>query len=267
MAINAPVLKNTPTQLHASTRNKENEVTSVMPSHEVHKRSKIKQKKAAKIIQDAQDSDLEPPANTMITSHLVASKLVTIGHHAQQTTSSQHVVKQASKVSPLHLDNFMIWNMKIKQCGSYIHGEAKVKTTSIVETLYNFASSHSQKTIANNCTLAKNLKFEKGFIYKIECNIDKQSIRIKDNILFYVDDYCETYYKHIESLKMFEKTMIKYEMLDTLQKHLHNHGYLHFNAAPLAFKSCLAIPLTTFEAMIKEYQKNDETDSDGEITI
>ncbi|KAG6898682.1 hypothetical protein C0993_005158 [Termitomyces sp. T159_Od127] len=206
----------------------------------------------------------------------------------------------------------------IKQRGSQTRGKAKVKMTSMVETLYNFASGHGRKTISNNRALAEELKFEKGFIYKtltndtrkgiyqneiiqkavnkmwfqnkrdegvlysnmfnpllvpaialiltaIECNIDEWSTGIKTDVPFYADDYRETYCKHIESLEVFGEKTIKYKMLDTLQKHLHNYGRLHSGATPLAFKSCLAIPLTAFEAAIKEYEENDDTDSDGEM--
>ncbi|KAG6810013.1 hypothetical protein H0H92_013699 [Tricholoma furcatifolium] len=196
----------------------------------------------------------------------------------------------------------------VKQCGSQIRGEAKAKTSGLVETLYNFSSGQGRKIVAANRALSEDLKFEKGFLYKIlkdandqrkglyqheiiqkavnkmwfqkkrdegvmfsglfnplpipaialmltaiECNIDEWATGNKTEVPFYSDDYREVYRKHIESL----------EMLDTLQKHLHNYGRLHAGATPIAMKSVMAIPLLAFEAAVKEYEEEDLTDDDG----
>ncbi|KAG6848180.1 hypothetical protein C0991_000861, partial [Blastosporella zonata] len=69
------------------------------------------------------------------------------------------------------------------------------------------------------------------------------------------------------SLEVFGRHTSKYQLLDTLQKRLHNYGRLHAGATPLAQKSVLVISLSAIQDAIKEYEEEDKTDDDGEMAI
>ncbi|KAG6822656.1 hypothetical protein H0H92_013039, partial [Tricholoma furcatifolium] len=79
--------------------------------------------------------------------------------------------------------------------------------------------------------------------------------------------YRVTYTKHIESLETFGKATMKHAMLETLQKRLHNFGRQHAGVEPVALKNEPAIPLSAFEAALKEYEEDNETDEDGEVAV
>ncbi|KAG6859995.1 hypothetical protein C0995_000742 [Termitomyces sp. Mi166 len=58
----------------------------------------------------------------------------------------------------------------------------------------------------------------------IECNINEWMTGVKMDIAFYDDDYRRTYQKHIESLTVFGQETMKYQLLERVQKQLHNYG-------------------------------------------
>ncbi|KAG6807096.1 hypothetical protein H0H92_008806 [Tricholoma furcatifolium] len=101
----------------------------------------------------------------------------------------------------------------------------------------------------------------------IECNIDEWVSGSRNEIIFYADSYQVTYTKHIESLETFGKATMKHAMLETLQKRLHNFGHQHASVEPVALKNEPAIPLSAFEAALKEYEEDNETDEDGEVAF
>ncbi|KAG5649197.1 hypothetical protein H0H81_005483 [Sphagnurus paluster] len=101
----------------------------------------------------------------------------------------------------------------------------------------------------------------------IECCIDEWLTGTKCDVTYWADDYRDVYQKHIKSLQSFGEETRKYELLERLQKRLHNHGRLHAGAGPVALNDIPAIPTSAFQAALKEYEEDPDTDEDGEMEL
>ncbi|KAJ6607120.1 hypothetical protein B0H10DRAFT_2073189 [Mycena sp. CBHHK59/15] len=99
----------------------------------------------------------------------------------------------------------------------------------------------------------------------IECSIDEWATGVKTDVPFTAADYRSVYQEHLKCLDEFEKHTAPRDILGNILTRTHNIGRFHSGAQPLAPQaSTSALSKAALDAAIREYEEDEETESDGE---
>ncbi|KAJ7761201.1 hypothetical protein DFH07DRAFT_957292 [Mycena maculata] len=98
----------------------------------------------------------------------------------------------------------------------------------------------------------------------VENTIDEYLTGIRTDVPFTANDYRSVYETHLKSLEEFREHTSKYLLLDKILLRMHNIGRFHSGAQPIAAVTTSALSKEVLDAALKEYEEDDETESDGE---
>ncbi|KAJ7728187.1 hypothetical protein B0H16DRAFT_243727 [Mycena metata] len=98
----------------------------------------------------------------------------------------------------------------------------------------------------------------------INC-IDEWATGVRVDIPFTANEYRSVYEAQLQALLEFEEQTQKYKILDNIRVRLHNIGRFHSGAQPLAAVSKSVLKQDDIAAAIKEYEEDEETESEGEF--
>ncbi|KAJ7088510.1 hypothetical protein B0H15DRAFT_1022499 [Mycena belliarum] len=99
----------------------------------------------------------------------------------------------------------------------------------------------------------------------IECGIDEWATGVKTDVPFTSADYRSVYLDHLKALDDFEKHTASRDILGNILTRVHNIGRFHSGASPLtSAPSASTLSKAALDAAIREYDEDEETESDGE---
>ncbi|KAJ7479651.1 hypothetical protein FB451DRAFT_996218, partial [Mycena latifolia] len=99
----------------------------------------------------------------------------------------------------------------------------------------------------------------------IECCIDEWATGIKTDVPFTSADYRSVYQDHLKALADFEKHTAPCDILGNILTRVHNIGRFHSGAQPITpFPSTSTLSKVALDAAVREYDEDDETETDGE---
>jgi len=97
----------------------------------------------------------------------------------------------------------------------------------------------------------------------IKCCLDELVSGTRVQIEF-GDDYHDVYDRHLKELDRFEQYTKKHDLLRNYLVKLYNRGRHHAGAQPVSTTGVLTIATSRFEAALKEYEEDPNTDADEE---
>lgn len=101
----------------------------------------------------------------------------------------------------------------------------------------------------------------------IEANIDEWVTGVRVPVTFWADDYRPVYHSHIDGLKKYGLHTSKHDLLGRLQRVLYNYGCHHAGVAPTEDNRLPAVPVSAYEAALREYEEDSETDDEGSMVM
>ncbi|KAF8144660.1 hypothetical protein K438DRAFT_575568 [Mycena galopus ATCC 62051] len=98
----------------------------------------------------------------------------------------------------------------------------------------------------------------------IENSIDEWATGIRTDVPFTANDYRSVYEDHLEALNRFETETQPHKILDNILVRLHNIGRFHSGSQPLIVATTSSLSQADIKAAIREYEDDEETETDGE---